>query len=295
MLARAAAATMPPAAPVQRKAILLSIIAVRAVLPVRSVIAVLRLLMLRLTAGDERGQAVDVSLIFRSRMLRPRLEVRLLMLLLLLRLIVLLIVMLLARMIRLRLAWGERLAAEAWLLAIAVVVALIGPAHLAGLLLLVIGLTLAELLLRRSDDAEIVLGMLIVIFRRDRIAGALRVTSELQILFGDVGRGSADFYVRPVRFIRPRQWILMMPTLAVTTAHALVLTVSHDLLFRQPPFTATALLPPLSNSPHASGSHAPLEFFVSFRVTISQFTSSINRTSSASCPPSSHAVRGARP
>src|SRR5215472_903653 len=159
MLARAAAATMPPAAPVQRKAILLSIIAVRAVLPVRSVIAVLRLLML----------------------------------LLLLRLIVLLIVMLLARMIRLRLAWGERLAAEAWLLAIAVVVALIGPAHLAGLLLM-------------------------VIFRRDRIAGALRVTSELQILFGDVGRGSADFYVRPVRFIRPRQWILMMPTLAVTTA-----------------------------------------------------------------------------
>ena len=137
-------------------------------------------------------------------MLRPRLEMRLLMLLLLLRLIVLLIVMLLARMIRLRLAWGERLAAEVWLLAIAVVVALIGPAHLAGLLLLVIGLTLAELLLRRSDDAEIVLGMLIVIFRRDRIAGALRVTSELQILFGDVGRGSADFYVRPVRFIRPR-------------------------------------------------------------------------------------------
>jgi hypothetical protein len=204
MLARAAAAAMPPAAPVQRKAILLSIIAVRAVLPVRTVIAVLRLLMLRLTAGDERGQAVDVTLIFRSRMLRPRLEMRLLMLLLLLRLIVLLIVMLLARMIRLRLAWGERLAAEVWLLAIAVVVTLIGPAHLAGLLLLVIGLTLAELLLRRGDDAEIVLGMLIVILRRDRIAGALRVTSELQILFGDVGRGSADFYVRPVRFIRPR-------------------------------------------------------------------------------------------
>ena len=204
MLARAAAATtMPPAAPVQRKAILLSIIAVRAVLPVRSVIAVLRLLMLRLTAGDERGQAIDVPLVFRCRMLllRPRLEMLLLMEL---RLILLLIVMLLSRIIRLRLAWGEGLAADLGLLAVAVVVALIGPAHLAGLLLLVIGLTLAELLLRRSDDAEIVLGMLIVIFRRDRIAGALRVTSELQILFGDVGRGSADFYVRPVRFIRPR-------------------------------------------------------------------------------------------
>jgi hypothetical protein len=43
---------------------------------------------------------------------------------------------------------------------------------------------------------------------------------------------------------------MMMPTLAVATAHAFVLTVSHDLLFRQPPFTATALLPPiLSDSP----------------------------------------------
>jgi hypothetical protein len=202
MLARAATSTMPSAAPVQRKAILLSVIAVRAVLPMLPAIAVLRRLLLRLTAGDERGQAVDVTLIFRSRMLRPRLEMLLLMMLL--RLIVLLVVMLFARMIRLRLAWSERLAADVRLLAIAVVVAVIGPAHLAGLLLLVIGLTLAELFLRRSDDAEIVLGMLIVIFRCNRIAGALRVTSQLKILFGDVGGGSADFYIRPVRFIRPR-------------------------------------------------------------------------------------------
>jgi hypothetical protein len=44
--------------------------------------------------------------------------------------------------------------------------------------------------------------------------------------------------------------MMMMPTLAVATAHAFVLTVSHGLLFRQPPFTATAPLPPiLSSSP----------------------------------------------
>jgi len=36
---------------------------------------------------------------------------------------------------------------------------------------------------------------------------------------------------------------MMMPTFAVATAHAFVLTVSHGLLFRQPPFTATAPLP----------------------------------------------------
>jgi hypothetical protein len=35
----------------------------------------------------------------------------------------------------------------------------------------------------------------------------------------------------------------MMPALAVATAHPFVLTVSHGLLFRQPLFTAAALLP----------------------------------------------------
>ena len=39
--------------------------------------------------------------------------------------------------------------------------------------------------------------------------------------------------------------MMMMPTFAVATAHAFVLTVSHGLLFRRPPFTATALLPPI--------------------------------------------------
>ena len=67
MLARTTAATMTPAPAVQRKAILLSVIAVRAVLlpmllPLRAVIAVLRLLWL--AAGDERRQAVYVTLVF---------------------------------------------------------------------------------------------------------------------------------------------------------------------------------------------------------------------------------------
>jgi hypothetical protein len=39
--------------------------------------------------------------------------------------------------------------------------------------------------------------------------------------------------------------MMMMPTFAVATAHAFVLTVSHGLLFRRPPFTATAPLPPI--------------------------------------------------
>ncbi len=266
VLARSAAAAMPPAAPMQRKAILRSIITVRAALPMLAAIAVLRLLMLMLglTAGDERGQAVDVALVFRAGMLRPRLK----MLLRLLRLIVRLIVLLLlARIIRLGLTWREWFAADMRLFTIALVVALLGAAHLARLLLLllVIWLTLPELLLRRGDDPEIVFGVLIIIFGCNRIAGALCVTSELKVLFSDVRRGSANFYVRPIGLIHSRQWILMMPTFAVATAHALVLTVSHGLLFRQPPLIATAPAPPLlSNSPHASDGEAPLEISVSF-------------------------------
>lgn len=202
VVARSAAA-MPPAPPVQRKAILRSVIAVRAVLPLRPVVAVLRLLMLRLSAGDERRQAVDVALVFRlvfrTRMLRPRLK---LLLMLLRRL--LLIVMLLARIVRLRLARGERLTADMGLLTIAIVVTVIGRAHLAGRLLLVIGLTLPELLLRRSDEAEIVLGVLIIIFRCNRVPGALRVTGKLKVLFGDMGRRTANFYVRPIGLVHSR-------------------------------------------------------------------------------------------
>ena len=197
VVARSAAA-MPPAAPVQREAILRSVIAVRAVLPMRPVIAMLGLLMLRLGAGDERWQAVDVDLVFRSRMLlRPRLKL----LLMLLRLIV----MLLARIVRLRVARGERFATDMGLLAVAVVVAVIGGrAHLAGRLLLVIGLILPQLLLRRSDDAEIVLGVLIIIFRCDRVPGTLRVTGKLKILFGDMRRRTANFYIRPIGLVHSR-------------------------------------------------------------------------------------------
>lgn len=116
-------------------------------------------------------------MIFRTGVLRPWLKRLLLMLL---RLMVLrLIVVLFARIIRLRLARSERFTADMRLLAIAFVVTVIGAAHLAGLLLVVGGLSLPELLLRRGDETEIVLGVLIIIFRCNRIAGALCVTSKL--------------------------------------------------------------------------------------------------------------------
>lgn len=150
--------------------------------------------------------------------------------------------------LRLRLRGIARLIlAGEWLAIILVVISLIT----AGLrtrsrlrLLAVIGVLLTELLLRRSDQAEIMLGVLIIIFGRDRIAGALCIARELNIFFRDMRGGASDFYVRSVGFIDPCQRILTfaVPTI-VAPPHAL-LTVSHDVPVR-PPFTLSWRLTPI--------------------------------------------------
>jgi len=107
-----------------------------------------------------------------------------------------------------------------------------------------IGILLPELLLRGRDQPEIMFGVLKVIFRRDRIAGGLRVTRELKIFVGDMIGGAADLHVRPVGFIDPCQGIVIAAIVVVVAVvvvliaaptHALVvvmlLTVSHGLLF----------------------------------------------------------------
>src|SRR5215510_14076 len=99
-------------------------------------------------------------------------------------------------------------------------------------------IVLTKLLLRRRDQTVVVLRMLIVVFRRDRIAGGLGVARKLNVLLSNVGRVSANFDVRTVRFVNTRHRIvvlavamLIVTTMAVAViaaAHALVLTVSHD-------------------------------------------------------------------
>jgi len=116
-------------------------------------------------------------------------------------LLIVMVLLLLARIIRLRLARCERLAADVRLLVVAVLVALVGAAHLARLLLLIVRLTLAKLLLSHRDQTEIMLGVLIIIFRRNRITRALRVAGKLEIFFGDVRSCSANLYVRPVGLV----------------------------------------------------------------------------------------------
>lgn len=58
--------------------------------------------------------------------------------------------------------------------------------------------------LGRGDDAEIVLGMLQIIFGHHWIAGRLGVARQLEVFFGDMLGRAANFDVGAVGFIGPR-------------------------------------------------------------------------------------------
>ena len=248
LVARTAMAT---AAAVQREAIAATTVVAIGV-ALRLILLWLRLL--RLAAGNKGRQAIDVLITGRRwRGLRPRLKMLLLRLVLRL---MLLLVRLLLRLapVELRLAWRKRFAGQMRLLVVVAVKPVVADiaAHLALLLLLVIGLALPVLLLSSGDQAKIMLGVLIVVFRGDRIAGTLRIAGELQVLFGNVGGRAANFHIRSIGLVHAGQWILvMMTTFAVATPHALILTVSHGLLFCQPPFCG-GYMPPLLTKTLAS-------------------------------------------
>ena len=249
---------MTAATTVQREAIAAAA-AVIAVGVARRLI-LLRLRLLRLAARNKGRQAVDVLIAGRRRrVLRPRLKMLLLRLVLrlVLRLMMVLLVwrlLLLLRLApieRLRLARRERLAGQVRLLVVVAVEAVVAnvAAHIALLLLLlVVGLTLPVLLLGGGDQTEIMFGVLVVVFGSNRIAGTLRIAGELQVLFSDVRGRAADLNVRSTGLVHAGQRILVMTTFAVATPHALVLTVSHGLLFCQPPFCGGYMLPLLTKT-----------------------------------------------
>jgi len=193
MIARPA---MAPAPAMQREAIRRTVIAILAaliVLPIRAVrpirpLGPLPLLRrrLRLAAGDEGRQPFDVFVVGRLEVLLPRLVMRLLLRLrILLRLLVRLLVVLWLRLLRLLvllrlllaliiglLLRRERLAAHGRLVIIAVVKRVVGviAALLRLLLLIERRLGLPKVFLRGGDQAEIMFGVLVVVFCRDRIA-----------------------------------------------------------------------------------------------------------------------------
>lgn len=97
---------------------------------------------------------------------------------------------------------------------------------------------LGHLLLRREQDAIIMLGVLEVVLSRYRVARGLGVASELQVLLGDMLRRAADLDVRTIRLVAPLQRVRRFPVaiivvvIVVAAAHAPVLTWSHSRLSR---------------------------------------------------------------
>src|SRR5262249_48289230 len=175
------------------------------------VVAVLALVgtwmrLVLLPAGDEGRQAVDVA-IGRRVALRLAWLVRLALLVLRERLRV-------ARGIGVRLAGGVRRGGGTAPRRLATVGGLGGGTlrHPRRFILRTgeVGIVLPELLLRRGDHAVIVLGVLIVILRRDRITRGLRVARELNIFFCNVRWVSANFHVRAVRFIHPHHRVVTL-------------------------------------------------------------------------------------
>jgi hypothetical protein len=152
-------------------------------------------------------------------------------------LVVAILVLLFARLIVLRLGDVVRLA----LLAVArlahaalhpIIVAVVVATAVGALILgPEIRIGLPELLLRGRDHAEVVFGVLVVIFRRNGIARGLRVTRQLEVLIGDVVGGAADLHVGPVGLVDAGERILSLATVVVAATHTLVvvLTVSHRL------------------------------------------------------------------
>jgi len=93
----------------------------------------------------------------------------------------------------------------------------------------------AELLLRRHDDADVMLGVLKITLRADEIARRHRIARERGIFLGDMRGRPADFYVRAVRFEAAREWILGLTATTTTTTAAspaiILLSLPHRPVF----------------------------------------------------------------
>jgi hypothetical protein len=105
-------------------------------------------------------------------------------------------------------------------------------------MLLIIGLC-------RGQNAQIVLGVLVIALRHDRIPGRMRIPCELHVLFGDRLRCAADLHIGTIALIdavdgiAPASTASAAATWAAASAAAprslvmimVVLALSHDLLY----------------------------------------------------------------
>jgi hypothetical protein len=115
-------------------------------------------------------------------------------------------------------------------------------------------LVLTELLLRRRDQAEIMLGVLVVILGSYGVTGGARIARELNVFLGHMRSGAANLDVRSVGLENTGHRILAAPVIViiaavaviiivVPVAHTLVvLTVSHVLPLFQPRVKSVGLM-----------------------------------------------------
>lgn len=88
-----------------------------------------------------------------------------------------------------------------------------------------------ELLLRRHDDAIVMLGVLKITLRADQIPRRHRVARERSIFLGDMRGGAADFYIRAVRFEAAREWILRLAATTAASPTIILLSLPHRPVF----------------------------------------------------------------
>jgi hypothetical protein len=81
--------------------------------------------------------------------------------------------------------------------------------------------------LRSGNKPEVMLGVLQIIFSRDRISAGMSVSRELEVFFRHVMRVAAYFHVWSVRFVGSRQRIGPSTIICRPAAHPLILTWSH--------------------------------------------------------------------
>jgi hypothetical protein len=91
-------------------------------------------------------------------------------------------------------------------------------------------LVLPKLLLRGSDQAEIVLGVLIVVLGGNWVTGAARIAGELDVFLCDVGGGTADLDIGAIRFEDPGHRVLAAPIVIVVIIIVAVVVVPHPLV-----------------------------------------------------------------
>ena len=89
----------------------------------------------------------------------------------------------------------------------------------------------AELLLRRHDDAVVMLGVLKITLRPDEIAGCHRIARERGIFLGDMRGRPADFHIRAVRFEAAREWILGLTATTAASPAIILLSLPHRPVF----------------------------------------------------------------